>query len=84
MALEWKAKWIWMDDFEGTRNLYVCARKSFQVPEDIEIAELRITADARYFLFINGQRIGNGPIRGWQHSWFYDVYDVTPYLKRVP
>lgn len=82
MALEWKAKWIWMDDFEGTRNLYVCARKSFQVPEDIEIAELRITADARYFLFINGQRIGNGPIRGWQYSWFYDVYDVTPYLKR--
>ncbi|MEM3523705.1 MAG: alpha-L-rhamnosidase, partial [Thermoproteota archaeon] len=78
----WEAKWIWVKNHdEALRNIYVYARKNFEVPFDVETAELKITADARYVLFINGRRIGNGPIRGWQHSWFYDVYDVKPYLN---
>ena len=63
------------------RNFYLCARKTFDVPKDLQTATLRITANARYVLFVNGQRIGNGPIRGWQHSWFYDTYDLTSYLR---
>jgi Alpha-L-rhamnosidase N-terminal domain. len=85
----WTAKWIWIDGTRGMgqgtgeddlqRNFYLCARKTFDVPKDLQTAILRITADARYVLFVNGQRIGNGPIRGWQHSWFYDTYDLTPH-----
>lgn len=89
---KWTAKWIWIDErrnakgegrnTEGLpRNFYLCARKTFDVPKDAQTAKLRITADARYVLFVNGQRIGNGPIRGWQHSWFYDTYDLLPYLR---
>ncbi|MFA0756978.1 MAG: hypothetical protein YPKNTGVA_002508, partial [Candidatus Fervidibacter sp.] len=87
----WTAKWIWIDGTRGMgqgtgeddlqRNFYLCARKTFDVPKDLQTAILHITADARYVLFVNGQRIGNGPIRGWQHSWFYDTYDLTPYLR---
>jgi len=87
----WTAKWIWIDGTrdggQGTkdeglpRNFYLCARKAFDVPRDLQSAVLRITADARYVLFVNGQRIGNGPLRGWQHSWFYDTYDLTPHLR---
>jgi hypothetical protein len=78
----WRAKWIWISEAEeDARNVYVYARKVFEAPGDIDSAFLRITADARYVLFVNGQRVGNGPIRGWQSSWFYDVYDVKPYLK---
>ncbi|MFA0771996.1 MAG: hypothetical protein REDVDVYQ_002529, partial [Candidatus Fervidibacter sp.] len=87
----WTAKWIWIDGTRGMgqgtgeddlqRNFYLCARKTFDVPKDLQTAILYITADARYVLFVNGQRIGNGPIRGWQHSWFYDTYDLTPYLR---
>jgi alpha-L-rhamnosidase len=87
----WTAKWIWIDGTRGMgqgtgeddlqRNFYLCARKTFDVPKDLQTAILRITADARYVLFVNGQRIGNGPIRGWQHSWFYDTYDLTPHLR---
>lgn len=87
----WMAKWIWIEGARGKghgasedelpRNFYLCARKTFDVPKDLQTATLRITADARYVLFVNGQRIGNGPIRGWQHSWFYDTYDLTPYLR---
>ena len=82
MPEEWRAKWIWISEPAGDlRNVYVYARKVFEVPSDVESASLRITADARYVLFVNGQRVGNGPIRGWQHSWFYDMYDVKPYLN---
>ena len=77
----WTAKWIWMKGTEFSRNFYLCVRKTFAVPKDLQTATLRITADARYVLFVNGQRIGNGPVRGWQHSWFYDTYDLTPYLR---
>ncbi|MFA0742474.1 MAG: hypothetical protein DFNUSKGM_002598, partial [Candidatus Fervidibacter sacchari] len=87
----WTAKWIWIEGARGKghgasenglpRNFYLCARKTFDIPKDLQTATLRITADARYVLFVNGQRIGNGPIRGWQHSWFYDTYDLTPYLR---
>jgi alpha-L-rhamnosidase len=87
----WTAKWIWIDGTRGggrgtredelPRNFYLCARKAFDAPRDLQSATLRITADARYVLFVNGQRIGNGPIRGWQHSWFYDTYDLTPHLR---
>jgi hypothetical protein len=89
----WTAKWIWIDGTRGggrgtredelPRNFYLCARKAFDAPRDLQSATLRITADARYVLFVNGQRIGNGPIRGWQHSWFYDTYDLTPHLRMV-
>ncbi len=88
---EWTAKWIWMGGTKGReretndmalpRNFYLRARKTFTVPKDVQTATLRITADARYVLFVNGQRIGNGPVRGWQHAWFYDTYDLTPYLR---
>ena len=82
MSEEWKAKWVWISGREEElRNIYVYARKVFDAPSDVEAAVFRVTADARYVLFINGRRIGNGPIRGWQHSWFYDVYDVKPYLN---
>lgn len=87
----WTAKWIWIGGTQGEgrktkvdslpRNFYLRARKAFDVPRDLQSATLRVTADARYVLFVNGQRIGNGPIRGWQHSWFYDTYDLTPHLR---
>jgi hypothetical protein len=87
----WTAKWIWISETKGKghetsenglpRNFCLCARKTFDVPKDLQTAILRITADARYVLFVNGQRIGNGPIRGWQHSWFYDTYDLMPYFR---
>lgn len=87
----WTAKWIWIDEAprrgrktEGKglpRNFYLCARKTFDVPKELQSATLRITADARYVLFVNGRRVGNGPIRGWQHSWFYDTYDLMPHLN---
>lgn len=78
----WTAKWIWAPKEEAlSRNFFLRVRKEFDVPKDVLSAILRVTADARYVLFVNGRRIGNGPVRGWQHSWFYDTYDLLSHLR---
>ena len=78
--MSWKAKWIWIDR-EDPKNYYLYARKTFEAsPKNIEKAEIKITADSKYVFFINGHFIGSGPIRGWPFEYYYDVYDVKPYL----
>ena len=78
--MSWKAKWIWIDR-EDPKNYYLYARKTFEAsPKDVEKAEMKITADSKYVLFINGHFIGSGPIRGWPFEYYYDVYDIKPYL----
>jgi hypothetical protein len=42
---------------------------------------MRITADSRYSLWINGEHVGHGPVREWTAHWRYDEYDIVPYLK---
>ncbi|HDJ89573.1 MAG TPA: hypothetical protein ENG40_02640, partial [Thermoprotei archaeon] len=72
--------WIW---FGGgvEKNQYLYFRKTFDL-RDFSEARLKITADSRYVLYVNGRFIGVGPARGWPFEYFYDVYDVTPYLVR--
>ncbi len=87
----WSGKWIWLrpeeekrlgGDGNGiVRNFYLRVRKTFRAPSDVEAATLRITADARYVLFVNGKRIGNGPTRSWTHSWSFDTYDISPEIR---
>lgn len=44
-------------------------------------ALLHITADSRYILYLNGEYLGQGPVRGWPQHYPYDTYDITPYLR---
>jgi hypothetical protein len=43
-------------------------------------ALLRLTADSRYTLWVNGAFAGQGPARAWPAYSFYDVYDITAWL----
>jgi hypothetical protein len=38
---------------------------------------LRITADARYEVYLNGQWVGHGPVRSWPSPWPVDEYEVS-------
>lgn len=61
------------------RNAFVRFRKAFQW--NGARTYVHITADSNYVLFVNGQYIGQGPIRSWPFKRKYDTYDVTPYLR---
>lgn len=68
-----KGKWIW--DGPGRRwNYWLGLRKTFTAPASEAV--LDITADSRYRVWVNGELIGQGPVRGWPDMWFYDSHPV--------
>lgn len=54
---------------------------------DVELAVapgqalIRLTADSRYVLFVNGTEVGRGPVRSQPRRLQYDVHDLGPYLR---
>ena len=80
--MRWQAKWIWIKGEDKPRNLFLMFRKRFRVPRGLKSARLAITADSRYLLYINGERVGQGPPRSFPWRQNYDVYDIAPYLRR--
>lgn len=79
--MDWSARWIWHPGEPRPRNQYVCFRKSFPLNDAPRRAELRITADSRYRLFVNGEWIGDGPPRSWPWKQTYDSYDVGAHVQ---
>lgn len=49
------------------------------VPRELNV---RVSADQRFVLFVNGIRVAAGPSRGDLRAWRYAVIDVAPYLRR--
>jgi alpha-L-rhamnosidase len=41
---------------------------------------VRVSADNRFILFVNGQRVGDGPARSDLHHWHYETFDLAPFL----
>ncbi|WP_426518804.1 family 78 glycoside hydrolase catalytic domain [Diaminobutyricibacter sp. McL0618] len=60
-----------------TRVLF---RKTFAVPSTAEPAFLRLSADSRYVLIVNGQEVGRGPIRSQPRRLRCDEYDISSFL----
>lgn len=71
--------WIWLAGRQG-RNTFVRFRREFTLLE-IEQTTLRISADSRYWVFLNGERLGFGPVRSWPNHWKYDEYDISAQLR---
>ncbi len=42
---------------------------------------IRVSADNRYQLFINGKRIARGPARGSIEHWRYETLEISEYLR---
>lgn len=79
--MKWKSEWIWDNSGEHPRNHWVCFRQTFELRKKVpEVAVLNITADSRYVLYINGRRIGFGPVRSWPSEQSYDSYRIEDYL----
>ena len=71
-----EAQWIWVDD-DKPSSVPVCYfRKTFSMG-DVERAELKITGDDKYELFVNGRRVGTGS--DWQQL---KSFDLRSYLVK--
>lgn len=80
--MDLKAKWIWAAGDPAPRNAVMCFRRVFTLKhKPVEAVTLSISADSRYVLFVNGKRLGYGPVRNYQYNYQYDTYNIQPYLK---
>lgn len=79
--MEWKANWIWDRSGEHPRNQWSCFRRTFTVPSEYESARLSISADTKYAVYVNGEFIGSGPVRGWTSEWHFDQYEFSDLKK---
>ncbi len=76
------SKWIWVYGQNGNAlDQRVQARHSVLLNKVPNFAEIRITADALYVLYVNGQYVTRGPARGLHGSWPFDRVEITPYLR---
>ncbi len=71
-----KGNWIWIEGGSKSENKVACFRKEFTA-KSCDDTIVRISADTRYVLYINGKEIGRGPIRSTIERWYYDVYDIS-------
>jgi alpha-L-rhamnosidase len=75
-----EARWIWHGPSVSERNVFVLFRHVVELPAAPESATIRVFADSRYRLFVNGERVEYGPARFPQSAPEYDSIDLTGWL----
>ncbi|WP_343246326.1 alpha-L-rhamnosidase C-terminal domain-containing protein [Diplocloster hominis] len=68
-------KWIWARN-AGEENVRVCFLGEFVLDSGEEQASVQICASTRYILYINGEKIGQGPIRSGKKTGYLDCWDI--------
>ncbi|PQE16472.1 hypothetical protein CJF30_00003168 [Rutstroemia sp. NJR-2017a BBW] len=78
------AQWIWVSDYDDTIDpgQFVLFRKTFSL-QDILQDEilLHVSADTRYRLYLNGERLSFGPCKSYLARWYYETVNITPLLR---
>src|SRR5450755_579726 len=74
---EWTGLWCWTGPISRPWNTYVYFRKAVELPSAPRRVVVRISADALYILFANGQRVHQGPARCYPGNQAYDTLDLT-------
>jgi hypothetical protein len=89
MAPNWtqSAQWIWTPGYHEEDNQpgrYFLFRKRFNWPgtDDIKELPVHVSADSRYRLFVNGQRVSFGPCKSYMERWHFETVDILPYLVK--
>jgi len=70
----WPCRWVACPD-AGDPPFITAYRKHFTLDREEKI-RVHVSADERYELFLDGQRIGRGSERGDRNNWFYETYDL--------
>jgi len=78
----YEAPWITYPTASVTNYGVYHFRKEIMLDNVPDKLVINVSADNRYHLFINGQRVCYGPAKGDLQTYKYDVIDVAPYLTR--
>ncbi len=77
------SRWVWTNDYSDidiahTRLVYF--RKTVSLPGPATKALIKVSADSRYRLYVNGVSVSFGPCKGDQYVWHHEEVDLAPYL----
>jgi alpha-L-rhamnosidase len=77
----WRAKWITSDVAPARDEAVLYFRKHVELANAPKRFIVNVSADNRFVLYVNGQRVGGGPARSDLAHWHYETFDVGPLLK---
>jgi hypothetical protein len=76
----WRERGLWLASWvtcPGASPPFVAAfRKQFTLTRS-ETIRIHVSADERYELFIDGERVGRGPERSAPELWFFESFDLA-------
>ena len=78
---DWTASWITHPTAPLREPIVLHFRRALTLPSAPASYRVRVSADNRFILFVNGHRVGDGPARGDLTHWRYELFDLAPYLK---
>ena len=81
---DWTAKYLWDSSDGSEENVWMCFRKTVALSEAPDSLTAYVSADSRYWLYINGECVvfEGGVKRGpTADGSYYDTVEIGPYLK---
>ena len=82
---DWSAKYIWDKENLTEENTWMCFNKSVKLDKIPEKLIAYISADSKYWLYINGETVvfeGNVKRGPSENDGYFDSVDIAPYLKK--
>jgi alpha-L-rhamnosidase len=77
---EWRASWVTHPTAPLREPIVLHFRRSLELGALPASYPVRVSADNRFVLYVNGQRVGDGPARGDLEHWRYELFDLAPLL----
>jgi len=79
--LHWHADWITHPTAPLREPVVLHFRRALTLDSVPASYPVLVSADNRFVLYVNGQRVGDGPARGDLAHWRYERFDLAPLLK---
>jgi alpha-L-rhamnosidase len=80
LSKPWNAYWIMAPNDPGREYGVYYFRKSIDIAAKPNSFIVKVSADNRYKLYVNGTLVSVGPARGDTYYWNYETLDLAPYL----
>jgi hypothetical protein len=78
---EWNASWVTHPTAPLREPVVLHFRRVLDLSSAPASYPVRVSADNRFILYVNGTRVGDGPARGDLGHWRYEKFDIAPNLK---
>ena len=73
--------WIWTGEKETGDHKIFLFRHSLNLEVVPTSVEVKISADSRYRMYVNGVSVSFGPCKGDGQVWYYETVDIAPFLR---